>query len=157
MKRTILALLTALVFALPAFAQEATEPAPAEATQAAPLTDTEITVEDGGTVNIDAPETNNIPTLINLVIVIIAAIVGGGSFAVIWGRIRTSVEAKNNTERLFEGLSPTWQTTILKVLDVAEQVNKTAGEVLQFARESTDKLPNTTPPEPPSSMSTPHR
>lgn len=149
MKRLLFALLAALTFVLPAVAQEAT-PVP-EATATAPDTTTVI-AENGATVNIDAPETSNVSTLINLVIVIIAAIVGGGSFALIWSRIRTSKEAKDNLERLYEGLSPTWQPTIERTLKIAE-------ELIIFAREVTDHKENLPPPAQTtgSNYSEPHR
>lgn len=102
--------------------------------------------EDTVTVTIEAPESETVPAVLNLVAILLIALAGGGSFAVVWERIRRNKEAKDTIERLAEGLSPTWKTTIDRMLDVAEQVNKTAAEVLQFAREVTDGQPNQPPP-----------
>lgn len=131
-----------IVFALPLAAQEVTEVSPTGETTVEGV----VSGEDTVTVTIETPESDALPALLNIVVVFIGAIVAGGSFAVIWDRIRRSKEAKDSIERLAEGLSPTWKSTIDRILDVAEQVNKTAGEVLQFAREVTDGAPNQPPP-----------
>jgi hypothetical protein len=111
-----------------------------ETTAAAP--DTAITVEDGGTVNIDTPDSNTLTWLIDLVKIGIVAIVGGGSFALVWDRIRRSKQAKDTIEKLAEGLSPVWKSTLDRSLDFAEQATKTAAEMVQFAREVTDGRAN---------------
>lgn len=143
MKLNVFAVLLTLciVFALPMTAQEVTEVSPTGETTVEGV----VSGEDTATVTIETPESDALPALLNIVVVFIGAIVAGGSFAVIWDRIRRSKEAKDSIERLAEGLSPTWKSTIDRILDVAEQVNKTAGEVLQFAREVTDGKENLPP------------
>ncbi len=156
-------------FAVPIQAQDSTTeivlatntPAQAVITDATPdpestaAPETSITVEDGGTVNIDAPETSNLPSLLTFIYIIAAAVVGGGSFAVIWERIRRSKEAKDTIERLAEGLSPTWKSTLDRFIDTSEQILKTATEMLTFAREVTDGKPNLPPPEADMAAATP--
>lgn len=143
MKLNVFAVLLTLciVFALPMAAQEATEVSPTGETTVEGV----VSGEDTVTVTIETPESDALPALLNIVVVFIGAIVAGGSFAVIWDRIKRSKEAKDSIERLAEGLSPTWKSTIDRILDVAEQANKTAGEVLQFAREVTDGKENLPP------------
>lgn len=135
-------ILMLLPLGIPMAAQEATEVPP---TGESPV-DVVVTGEDTVTVTIEAPESGTVPAVLNLVAILLVALAGGGSFALVWERIRRNKEAKDTIERLAEGLSPTWQTTINRMLDVAEQVNKTATEVLQFAREVTDGKPNDPPP-----------
>lgn len=131
-----------LPLGIPMAAQDVTDLPPTGETPV----DVVVTGEDTVTVTIEAPESETVPAVLNLVAILLIALAGGGSFAVVWERIRRNKEAKDTIERLAEGLSPTWKTTIDRMLDVAEQVNKTAAEVLQFAREVTDGQPNQPPP-----------
>lgn len=136
---------------------EATEIAAApEMTAAAP--DMSVVVEDGGTVNIDAPDTSSLLWLIDLIKIIVAAIVAGGSFALMWDRIRRSKQAKDTIERLAEGLSPAWQSTFDRALEYSEAANKRLAETIQFLREVSDGKPNTEGiPVPPGAQLTPQQ
>lgn len=159
MKRYLLVilLLVVLSFAAPVSAQTDATP---EATPVVLAPSAPIVVEDGGTVIVEDSSSGVLSAVLNILGVVAVALAAGGGFAVAWNRIRGSKEAKDNTERLFEGLSPTWQTTILRILDVAQEINKSATEVLIFAREVTDKQPNVeTPSAPPapSALSQPKR
>lgn len=112
--------------------------APLRAQEATP----EVTATpDGVTVVVQQPDA--LPTLVNFGILLAGFVVAGGSFALVWERLRRSKEAKDTIEMLHRGLSPEWKSTIDRVLDLAEQVNTRAGELLEFARDVTDDKPNT--------------
>lgn len=100
-----------------------------------------IVVEDGGLLIQESPQPAFDYSSMLILLASIAGIVfaGGGALMVL-NNVLNSKAIKDNTEKLYEGLSPTWQTTIQRTLTIAE-------DVLRFARESTDRLPNTeTPP-----------
>lgn len=152
-RKHALALIAALLIAAPIYAQDVVEtPAPDSGGVDTLVTDEggggDVTVEDGGTVVITDPApTFDTSSLFGLAAAIFVAIAGGGTFLEIVKRLLGSKDAQDNTERLFEGLSPTWQGTIERIIDVAEQLNETAREAIQFARRVTDGLPNEPPPQ----------
>lgn len=137
---TVRAVIVALLAVLGAFwglsrldAQEITP----EATTA-PLPP--IVVEDGGTLIQEAPEAAfDYSSLLILIAGIAGIAFTGGGALMILNNVLRSKSIKDTTEKLYEGLSPTWQTTIQRTLTIAE-------DVLRFARETTDRLPNTETP-----------
>lgn len=99
-----------------------------------------IVVEDGGTLIQEAPEAAfDYSSLLILIAGIAGIAFTGGGALMILNNVLRSKSIKDTTEKLYEGLSPTWQTTIQRTLTIAE-------DVLRFARESTDRLPNVETP-----------
>nr|PZN48703.1 MAG: hypothetical protein DIU68_21250 [Chloroflexota bacterium] len=105
--------LAALLLATVAFAQEATpEPLPAEP---APGIDWGAWLD-------------RLQTAASISFIIgglLGAAAGGGSALMILSRI--DKQTKDQTERLFESLSPEWQATIVRVVESAEEAGWTAG------------------------------
>lgn len=129
MNRILLILLLCFAFAAPVLAQEATPEPP-----------TTIVVEDGGTVNVEADEPPvDFGALGQFGLYLMLAIAGGGSFALVLTRLDT--RGKDQLEKSYESLSPSWQAVVLKIVDVSEALGK-------LGREVTDGKPNL-PPAPP--------
>ena len=71
---------------------------------------------------------------------LIGAVAGGGSVMAILSRVDR--QTKDNAERLFESLSPAWQSTIVQVVTSAEEAVRTAAVAVDLLREVTDGQPN---------------
>ena len=74
---------------------------------------------------------------------LIGAIAGGGSALAVLSRVDR--QTKDNAERLFESLSPAWQSTIVQVVTSAEEAVRTAAVAVDLLREVTDSQPNSDP------------
>ena len=74
---------------------------------------------------------------------LIGAIAGGGSALAILSRVDR--QTKDNAERLFESLSPAWQSTIVQVVTSAEEAVRTAAVAVDLLRDVTDGQPNSDP------------
>jgi len=85
------------------------------------------------------------PMLFNIAASILIALAGGGSFAAVIMTLSKSRAAQDNTEKLYEALSPVWQTTILGLIDTAERITKVAAESIIIAKKVTDGKPNDDP------------
>lgn len=77
---------------------------------------------------------------------LIGAVAGGGSALAMLSRVDR--HTKDNAERLFESLSPSWQSTIVQVVTSAEEAVRTAAVAVDLLREVTDSQPNSDPSEP---------
>lgn len=171
LSKLFIVLLLALSIGVPAFAQEATmEPGIGSPTvlditaEPPPLVVGDggtFVVEDGGTLNVnEQPESApsfDISSVYGLVAAILVVMAGGGTFAFVFARLTNNKQALDNTEKLYEGLSPSWQGTINRVIDTAEYVATIANQALVFANKVTDGKPNVVEPDPPLSGSAPHR
>lgn len=67
---------------------------------------------------------------------------GGGSLLVLLNNSLKSKQVADNTEKLYEGLSPTWQDSIHRVIDTADNAIRVAEKMIDFAKRVTDGLPN---------------
>lgn len=120
MRKLMLIALFIIAVALPVAAQDATpEPTPVVAPDAPPV--------DFGALG-------------QFGLYLMLAIAGGGSFALVLTRLDT--RGKDQLEKAYLSLSPEWQTTIVKIVEVAEALGK-------LGREVTDGQPNDVPQTPP--------
>lgn len=129
--RLIVLALVALLLVAPVGAQEAWDAlteAP-EATEGPPIV----------VVTPDAPDVD-FGALGQFALYMMLALAGGGSFALVLTRLDT--RGKDQLERAYESLSPTWQDAILQLVNTMEALAK-------LGREVTDHEPNDTPPNPP--------
>lgn len=76
---------------------------------------------------------------------LIGALAGGGSALAMLSRVDR--DTKDNAERLFESLSPSWQSTIVQVVTSAEEAVRTAAVAVDLLRQVTDGQPNRDPSE----------
>lgn len=127
MRKTLILLLV-FVLASAALAQEATPEA--ELPPAAPGIDWQAWLD----------RVQTAATISFIIGGILGAAAGGGSALVILSRIDR--QTKDQTERLFESLSPEWQATIVRVVQSAEEAVRTASAAVSVLREVTDGKPN---------------
>lgn len=78
---------------------------------------------------------------------LLGAIAGGGSALAVLSRVDR--QTKDNIEKLHEGLSPSWKSTIERVIDIADTATRTAVALVDLAKQVTDGQPNTDPPPAP--------
>lgn len=148
-------------FALPALAQTV-DPTPEATVEIPPDAPIVGNVESGGSVSVtvnegpviddttehaDPPATLDLGAVYSLVAAVLLVMVGGGSFGFVLHRLSRDKNAIDSTEKLYESLSPRWQDTILRAVQVAEQAVQAANDAVQFAKMATDKQPNTIPSE----------
>jgi hypothetical protein len=89
-----------------------------------------------------APTVIDVSSLWGLLAGLAVVFAGGGSLLVILNNSLKSKQVADNTEKLYEGLSPTWQDSIHRVIDTADNAIRVAEKMIDFAKRVTDGLPN---------------
>jgi hypothetical protein len=87
-------------------------------------------------------EVTEVSSLWGLLAGLAVVFAGGGSLLVILNNSLKSKQVADNTEKLYEGLSPTWQDSIHRVIDTADNAIRVAEKMIDFAKRVTDGLPN---------------